>query len=172
MEEHSNTISKLVLKETHRRLFDESFPRIKKCLNQLTEEETWHCPNEQTVSVGNLVLHLCGNARQWICGGMGNQPDTRVRQKEFDETGPLPKETLIQLLDTTQKDLLPILEKLMEADLLREYSVQGFTETGVAILIHVVEHFSYHTGQITWFVKAGKNIDMKYYDGINLDKTR
>lgn len=60
-----------LLAETRRRLFGESFPRLKKCLEQLSEEEIWHRPNPHSNSVGNLVLHLCGNARQWIASGLG-----------------------------------------------------------------------------------------------------
>lgn len=160
----------ITITEVKRRLFGESIPRIKKCLAQLSEEEIWWRPNAETVSAGNLVLHLCGNVRQWVLSGLAQQPDHRERHAEFDEKGPIPIETLIAKLDQLEKDVTVALDQLTPEDLTQTYNVQGFKETGMAILIHVTEHFSYHTGQITWIVKASKAVDMKYYDGLDLDQ--
>lgn len=160
-----------LVSETKRRLFEESVPRIKKCLAQLTEEETWRRPNAEVVSVGNLVLHLCGNVRQWILSGLGGLQDHRIRQQEFDETGPIPTEKLLDDLDKVMADVNLVLERLRPEDLLRQRSVQGiFEESGLSILVHVVEHFSYHTGQITWAVKTMKAVDLQYYGGLDLGK--
>ena len=41
--------------------------------------ETERHPNEASNSIGNLILHLCGNARQWIIAGVGGAADTRQR---------------------------------------------------------------------------------------------
>lgn len=158
-----------LLAEARRRLFDESFPRLKLCLAQLSEEEIWRRPNASSNSVGNLVLHLCGNARQWIVSGLGGQPDTRQRQKEFDEPGPLPAAHLVAMLDKLQQDIEATLQEVGPPELLRRRPVQTFEETGLSILVHVVEHFSYHTGQITYFVKLHKDMDMKYYTGADLE---
>lgn len=161
----------IILAEVRRRIFEESIPRIKKCLGWLTEEEVWQRPNEQSNSVGNLVLHLCGNATQWIASGLGGRQDFRRRQEEFDARGPLAKAVLLEKLHQLQRTLEEVLEELEPSNLLDTYTVQGFQETGVGILIHVVEHFSYHTGQITYYVKAKKAIDTGYYSGMDLDKT-
>ncbi len=160
-----------VVREFRRRLLKESVPRLKKCLNVLTEKEIWHRPNAETVSVGNLVLHLCGNVRQWILSGIGNQTDRRERQKEFDEKGPIPKEKLIKDLDDLMMEVDRVLDGVDPAMLVEKRKVQGMDETGLGILIHVVEHFSYHVGQITYFVKTHKNMDLKYYGGVDLNKT-
>ena len=159
------------IKESERRLFDESVPRLKKCLAQLTEEEIWFRPNDETVSVGNLVLHLCGNARQWIVSGVGGVEDVRKRSEEFSERGPIATNILLQKLDKTMADVAAALDRLDSESLLKTYSVQGFQESGIGILMHVVEHFSYHVGQITYFVKSKKAIDLKYFEGIDLNKT-
>ncbi|GAB5550945.1 MAG: hypothetical protein Sapg2KO_05360 [Saprospiraceae bacterium] len=155
--------------EVERRIFQESIPRIKQCLAQLETKEIWYKANANSNSVGNLVLHLCGNARQWIVAGMTDQIDQRDRDKEFNEAGPIPTETLIQLLDQTQAEVQATLQQLTTADLFKVYQVQGFKEKGLSILIHVVEHFSYHTGQITYFVKLRKNIDTGYYADLDLN---
>lgn len=155
--------------EVERRIFQESIPRIKQCLAELDTQEIWFKANSNSNSVGNLVLHLCGNARQWIVAGLTDQPDTRDRDSEFNETGPIPNQELVQLLDQTQTAIQATLNQLTTADLFKSYQVQGFQEKGLSILIHVVEHFSYHTGQITYFVKLRKDIDTAYYAGLDLN---
>lgn len=161
-----------ILTETRRRLFEESIPRVKKCLSLLSEAETWYRPNAHSNSVGNLLLHLCGNARQWIVSGLGGAADTRRRQQEFDERGPIPQQLLLEQLDRLQQDVEAVLARLQPTDLLATYRVQGFEESGFGILLHVVEHFSYHVGQITYFVKAHKDLDTGYYAGQNLDTVK
>ena len=140
-----------------------------KCLNRLSQEEIWFRPNENTVSIGNLVLHLCGNVRQWLISGLGGAPDHRERQLEFDEPGPLPTEELRVQLDRLSREIEATLEGLSPKQLVSSYHVQGNQVSGVSILVHVVEHFSYHVGQVTILVKSRKNMDMGYYEGQNLD---
>ena len=158
-----------LLEETRRRLFEESIPRLKKCLDQLDEQEIWHKPNSNSNSVGNLTLHLCGNARQWVLSGLAGAKDTRQRQKEFDEQGPLPKSHLLQMIRQLQQDIEVALQQVRPEALLQVHEVQTFEETGLSILIHVIEHFSYHVGQITYYVKIRKDIDLAYYDGVVLE---
>lgn len=157
--------------EVSRRLFDESIPRIKKCMRMLSVEQIWQRPNESLVSIGNLTLHCIGNARQWIGSTLGGLPDNRVRDAEFEETGPIPMHLLEEKLDQLEQDLRQILAGLDSDAVLNSYNVQGFDETGISILIHVVEHFSYHVGQISWFTKLLLNTDLEYYGGMNLNIT-
>ena len=166
----SQSIRDILIQDVKRRIIQESVPRIKKCLDQLTEEEIWYRPNENVMSVGNLVLHLCGNVRQWILSGLGGYPDHRQRDEEFEEKGPLPTSTLVQSLDELTITLEQVLNQITPETLVAPRIVQGFEETGISILVHVTEHFSYHTGQITYYVKTRKNIDLQYYGGQNLNQ--
>ena len=165
------TIHQALVREVKRRIMEESVPRIKKCLAQLSEEEIWYRPNEHVVSVGNLVLHLCGNLSQWVLSGLGGQPDHRQRDQEFDRTEPMAAETLIQQMDTLMDEVREVLDQLTPEELIRVRPVQVYEESGISILMHVTEHFSYHTGQITYYVKTRKNIDMQYYGGQDLNRT-
>ncbi|MEM6767720.1 MAG: DinB family protein [Bacteroidota bacterium] len=155
--------STLFLREIKRRLFEESFARLRQCLSMLTEEETWYRPNENSNSVGNLTLHLMGNTKQWILSGLGKEPDTRTRQQEFDERGPIPTTVLLDQLDKLEKKLDACISSLQPESLTAIHDVQVYKEHGISILVHVVEHFSYHVGQITYYVKARKNVDTQYY---------
>ena len=165
------TIKNLLVKEVRRRLFEEGIPRIKQCLSELNDKEIWLRPNENSNGVGNLVLHLCGNVRQWVLTGMDKQVDVRQRQMEFDERGPVPVSELHEKLDKLQADVEEFLGRLPSEKLTEEVKVQGYDETGLSVLVHVVEHFSYHVGQITYFTKWKKNINTGYYDEDDLDVT-
>lgn len=146
-------------------------PRIKKCLDELNEEEVWQRPNEASNSVGNLILHLCGNIRQYIISGIGEQPDTRTRSVEFVVTEGFSKAELLHQLYETLAVADTVIRAADEENLLRERTVQGFSMTGLAIVIHVVEHYSYHTGQIAFWTKQLRNQDLGFYAGLNLDIT-
>lgn len=160
-----------LLAETKRRLFRDSQPRIHRCLAQLTEEEIWYRPNAETVSVGNLVLHLLGNVRQQILSGLCGAADGRRRQEEFDEKGPIPADELLRRLDALMAEVDRELDRVDPASLLTVRKVQGYEESGLSILVHVIEHFSYHVGQMTYYVKSRKAVDMGYYAGIDLNVT-
>jgi uncharacterized damage-inducible protein DinB len=168
MTDLSDELCEELVEETRRRLFRESFPRLRKCLSELTVQEIWHPPNENSNSVGVLTLHLCGNARQWIVSGLGGAKDVRDRAGEFAQKDPIPTSQLLEMLQQLEVDIHKVLERLKPEDLLKDYSVQVFEEKGLSILVHVVEHFSYHVGQITYFVKLRKNIDTGYYSHIEL----
>ncbi|MEK7794127.1 MAG: DinB family protein [Candidatus Hydrogenedentota bacterium] len=165
----SNAVGDALIAAAKYRFVEESLPRIEKCFGLLTDEEIWFRPNSETVSVGNLVLHLCGNVRQWMIFGLGGGEDKRVRALEFSERGPLPREELLGRLRQTVKEAEAVLDGIDRESLHAPRRVQGETETGAGIILHVVEHFSYHTGQITYFVKSRKNIDTGYYAGQDLN---
>ena len=156
------------LSDIRKRLFEENFPRLRKCLNELSEEDIWYRPNENSNSVGNLTLHLVGNLRQWVISGLFGNPDIRERDKEFEERGPLPTPQLLAMLDQLEGELKAGLAQVSPEELLQVRPVQVYEENGISILVHVTEHFSYHVGQITYFTKARKDIDMGYYAGQEL----
>ncbi len=152
-----------LVEETRRRLLGEGIPRIEKCLDLLTEEEIWHKPNENSNSVGNIILHLCGNVRQWLGAGLGKLPKVRQRDEEFSTKGGLNKKEILEKLKKLQEMSEDVLSKITPEDLLAIHHVQVYEESGLSILVHVTEHFSYHVGQITYFVKAKKDLSTGYY---------
>jgi len=155
-------------KETKRRILEEFIPRIIKCLSLLKDEEIWYRPNLESNSIGNLVLHIEGNARQWLISGLGGAKDQRNRKIEFEEKGPLPKTQLIDKLNLLYLDIERILDKIDLKNLLTVRKVQVFEETGLAIWIHAIEHFSYHTGQIAYATKMITNTQLGFYADLNL----
>jgi len=119
-------------------------------------------------SIGNLVLHIEGNARQWLISGLGGAKDQRNRKIEFEDKGPLPKTQLIEKLNLLYRDIELILNKIDLNNLITVRRVQVFDETGLAILIHAIEHFSYDTGQIAYVTKMITNSPLGFYADLNL----
>ena len=170
----AESLAKNLIKEAHYRVFIESVPRICQCLDLLSAEEIWRRPNEQSNSVGNLVLHLCGNVRQYVVHGLGKVFDDRIRDEEFvvrNETDGHSQQELEAMLTQLQKDCEQVFSTLTEADLMETKSIQGFQITGLSALVHITEHFSYHTGQITLLTKLYRNVDTGYYAGFDLNTT-
>ncbi len=160
-------VNEFINQSNHRIL--ESLERVKKCFHELGEEEIWHRPNESSNSIGNLILHLSGNIGQYIVSGLGDNPDARNRDAEFSAEGGTTKEELIRLLSDTVAKAAKIIGNQDEKQLVKIRSVQGFTLSGIGIIIHVTEHFSYHTGQIAFWTKLLKNKDLGFYAGVNLN---
>jgi uncharacterized damage-inducible protein DinB len=166
--ELANQITKALTDDIRHRLIEESMPRIEKCLYLLTDEQIWWRPNGESNSIGNLVLHLSGNVRQWILAGVGGQIDNRSRDEEFAAPTQKTKEQLWNILATTMADIDDVLATIEPAQLLEERPVQIYHETVLSMLIHVTEHFSYHTGQIAWITKMLKEEQLGFYEGEDL----
>jgi uncharacterized damage-inducible protein DinB len=153
----------LFLASARQLIAKQNLPHIVKCLQQLSEEEIWWRPNAASNSAGNLVLHLCGNVRQWIISGLGGAPDKRQRDLEFSEQGPVPRRELVTRLRRTVRDAFRVLVKLSDDSLARKYSIQGYHVTGMDAVFHVTEHFGYHTGQIIYITKLKRGEDLRFW---------
>lgn len=149
--------------------FEENTGKLITCLNELDEADTWKRPNENSNSIGNLVLHLCGNIRQYVISSLGHLPDLRERDKEFSAAGGYSKQELINKLTSTVNEAINIIRNTTAEELLRKRQVQGYFHSGMHIIVHVTEHYSYHTGQIIFWTKLLKNKDLGFYAGINLN---
>lgn len=145
-------------------LRDEYLPKIERCLELLSDEQIWWRPNEDSNSVGNLLLHLCGNAHQWIVSGLGGEEDNRVRQSEFDERRIISRQDLLTKTKATLTRVDTTLAQFDESRLLETFQIQGTSVTALEAIFHVTEHFSMHTGQIILLTKMIGGTDLGFYD--------
>lgn len=150
---------------------NENSRMIKKAFEQLSEGEIWQRPNNSSNTIGNLILHLCGNIQQYAIASLGEQPDTRERDAEFATEGGFTKVELLQKLLETVETAKTIIETATDEQLTKKRMVQGFHFSGIGIIIHVVEHYSYHTGQIAFWTKLLKNKALGFYDNLDLNIT-
>ncbi len=137
--------------------------RIETCLKMLSGEQIWARGNSNENAVGNLVLHLCGNVRQWIVSGVGNRPDVRERDMEFAAQGGVTGADLSTRLRGTVAEAVAIIAPLTTAQMVEMRSIQGYNGTVMEAIYHVVEHFSMHTGQILFATKMLTGADLGFY---------
>ena len=167
------------LRHTRFRLREDYQVKIASALAELTDEQIWWRPNEASNNIGNLILHLCGNIRQWMIAGVGGAVDARDRNSEFANRGQTGKAELLALLTKTLSEVDGVLAELenetvenSDAPLQRQIMPQGFAQTVLDSVFHVVEHFSYHTGQIVFIAKLLAGERIRFYDDRQLDVRR
>jgi uncharacterized damage-inducible protein DinB len=137
--------------------------RIETCLGKLTEEQVWARGGGNENAVGNLVLHLCGNVRQWIVSGVGGQPDARERDREFSTQGGVPIAELTARLRTVVGEAAGVIGSVKAERLSERLTIQGYDASVMEAIYHVVEHFSMHTGQIIFATKMLTGEDLGFY---------
>ncbi len=126
----------------------DSLRMIEHCLSQLEEEQIWHRGEQSLNAIGNLILHLLGNLRQWVVAGLGGAADIRERPREFAPCEPIPARELLAAARSCVHEAATVLSRLDPENMLQMRRIQGFEMTGVAALWHSVSHFRGHTQEI------------------------
>lgn len=147
----------------------ENTQKIEACLDKVKESSIWLKPNDISNSLGNQVVHLCGNIRQYIISGIGLAEDIRTRDEEFSIREGYSKAELIQMLKATVEDAIQVIEPLDDKGLMVKNLIQGTDYTALGNILHVVEHYSYHSGQIAFWTKILIEQDLGFYNGLNLN---
>lgn len=137
--------------------------RIRETAGRLAEEQLWMRGNDSSNAVGNLLLHLAGNVRQWIVAGVGGKPDIRVRDREFSARGDIALADLLERLESTVDEAIAVISGLPHARLAEQVKIQTYELTVLEAIYHVVEHFAMHTGQIMFAVKLVTGQDLGFY---------
>jgi len=137
--------------------------RIDDCLGRLTSDQIWTRGSDAENAVGNLVLHLCGNLRQWIGYGVAGKPDVRARDSEFQARGDVWPAELRERLRSAVAEVVPVIRGIPPGRLMERIKVQGYDATVLEAVYHVVEHFAQHAGQIISATKRMTQQDLGYY---------
>jgi uncharacterized damage-inducible protein DinB len=149
------------------RKFEQFLSRIRECVAKLKDEQIWARTGDHENAIGNLLLHLAGNMRQWIIAGIGGQPDQRVRDQEFAARGDIEAAELMGRLESTVTEALAVLKALPPDRLMETYQPQKYRVTILEGIYHVVEHFAQHTGQIIFATKLLTGQDLGFYKHLN-----
>lgn len=165
--EQAAQLAAKVKREFRRRLMDEQLPRIEQCVTLLGEERIWQRPSEGSNSAGNLILHLVGNTTQWILTEFTGVSDRRQRQAEFSDSGGICAAELVQHLRDTYLKACDIVDKVTIEQMLENRTIQGYSESGLSAILHVLEHCSGHAGQIYAWTKQVTTTDLKFYDHLS-----
>jgi uncharacterized damage-inducible protein DinB len=137
--------------------------RLQSCLDRLTDDQIWMRGVEAQNALGNLILHLCGNLRQWIIAGVGQTTFERDRDAEFAARGGVSSRELMELLNRTVEDAAAVILRVSPERLAQHVPIQGYDVTVLEAIYHVVEHFAQHYGQITFATKLFTEQDLGFY---------
>ena len=157
-------ISSAFLERSRHYLAFEYPTKIRRCLDALPPDAVWCRTDEQSNSVGNLLLHLAGNVRQWIVSSVGGAPDARSRSAEFAAREGAGAEALFDALRATVDEADAVLASLTPAQLLERRTIQGRDVSVLDAVYHVVEHFALHTGQIVLLTKLHAPGRIQFYE--------
>jgi uncharacterized damage-inducible protein DinB len=160
-------VTQLFLEHSLQKLVQQDWPRLKSSVESLTEEQLWWRPNEACNSIGNLLLHLNGNVRQWLVASFNRLEDSRNRPAEFNQRESISASALLTQLGATMKQASEVLARLTPADLLARYEIQGYKVSGLDAVYQVVEHFGLHYGQVLYIVKTLHGADLGFYSELN-----
>jgi uncharacterized damage-inducible protein DinB len=142
-----------VLSDARRFFSADYLPKIVRCLDSLSEGDVWWRANPASNSIGNLILHLDGSTRMWVVGVAGCRLVARDRASEFAERGPIAKDTLLTRLRATLAEVDAVLAGLNGDTLLERRKSSREEVTVLWAILHAVEHFGMHTGQIILLAK-------------------
>jgi hypothetical protein len=153
MQDHAKeSVGRAYLAEARRRLAA-CHERINHCLAQLDDEQVWWRPHDSMNSIANILLHLCGNLRQWVIAGVRRAADTRDRPAEFTERRRIPKDELVRRLDAVVREADGVLAALPDAQLLERRRIQGFDETVLSAIFNSLAHFNGHTQEVVYVTR-------------------
>lgn len=136
---------------------------IESCMARLSDDQIWSRGAGHENSIGNLILHLCGNMRQWIVAGVGGEKDIRDRDAEFAATGGLSGAELIAHLRRTVDEASEVIRTVTSARLLDEINPQSGPVSVLEAIYQVVGHFQQHGGQIIFATKIYTGEDLGLY---------
>jgi hypothetical protein len=136
---------------------------IEACILRLDSEQIWDRGQGAQNSIGNLVLHLCGNVRQWIGWSIGGEADIRERDLEFAASSRIDTPELLSRLNATVGDALAILENFPPDRLTERVMTQDGERFALEVIYQVVGHFQQHAGQIMFATKMLTGEDLKFY---------
>jgi hypothetical protein len=156
-------LATLFLAFSRNKFLNQSWPRLKACVEPMTVEQVWWRPNEASNSVGNILLHLNGNITQWIVASFNKDEDKRDRPAEFSAHGGLTAAELLDRLGATIAAAEKVLNRLTVEELLAPYEIQGYHVRGLDAVYQVIEHFGLHYGQIAYIAKSLSGKDLGFY---------
>jgi uncharacterized damage-inducible protein DinB len=157
-------IARAFLDRSRHYLVREYPTKIQRCLDVLPADALWRRDDASENSVGNLLLHLSGNVRQWIVSGVGGAPDARRRSTEFDARDGEAAVALMADLRATLQEANAVLSSLDAPSLVEARRIQGRDVSVLDAVYHVVEHFSMHTGQIILLTKRYAPGRVQFYE--------
>jgi len=134
---------------------------VRDCLNLLDEEQIWWRPNEQSNSIGNIVLHVSGSLNYYLNRNLGGIDYNRDRDAEFAERRAIPKAELLAIFD----DMVAKAERTFDGLTLERLGDPSpeprMHKSVMEDVVNIAVHLSNHVGQILWITKMLRGDEVK-----------
>ena len=137
--------------------FTDGKETAEKALDQLTEDELFWVPNEESNSIAVIIKHMSGNmVSRWtdFLTTDGEKPD-RNRDQEFVEDIET-KEQVMELWELGWNTLFTAIKSLKEDQLLKTIHIRNKPHSVIEAIERQMYHYSYHIGQIVYAAKILK----------------
>lgn len=137
---------------------------LKSCMERLSDEQVWSRGGEHENAVGNLILHLDGNIRQWILHGIGGEANVRDRDGEFSVRGGMSRAELMERFLGTVAEAKAVIARTPTERMFERIAPQAGrpAESVLGAIYQVVGHVQQHVGQVILLTKqiVGKDLDL------------
>ena len=120
-------LTALFLDSSRKLLFGQHWPRMKTCVESLTTEQIWWRPNDASNSIGNLLLHLNGNVRQWLVTSFNQAKTSAIARLSSRPRKAAPRQSCWTELGATLDEAAAVLDRLTPADLLAHLRGPGLS---------------------------------------------
>jgi len=144
-------------------LLDQSMNKIRHCENQLGENQIWWRPDPAMNSIGNLLMHLAGNLRQWGVDPFTLASSRRDRESEFQSDVRCPINELLASLSTVVEEAKEQWRHLAVGQLRKKVEIQGFEVTHMHAIVHASSHFVGHAHQIVTLTRLQLGANYKFH---------
>lgn len=130
--------------------------QVRTCVDALNDQMIWWRPNEQSNSIGNLVLHCAGSTRYYIGHVVGGSDFVRDRDAEFAARQEIPGTELLTHLDSAVAEADRVLTEFDPARLLDITDRGPKPTTYMQVIGLQLVHYATHAGQIAYATKLLK----------------
>jgi uncharacterized damage-inducible protein DinB len=155
------TVASEFLDQT-RKIFLSQKALLDKTLEQLSDDDLFYQPDNESNSVAITLKHLGGNmVSRWrdFLTTDGEKSD-RNRDSEFitdNDTA----ESIRALLERGYSIFFATLDSLTEDDLLKTITIRNEPHSVIQALQRQVSHYGYHVGQVVYLAKHIKGVNWK-----------
>lgn len=133
------------------------FPeQIRRCLDELGDDQIWWRPNEASNSVGNIVIHITGSLNHYLNRQIGGFPYDRDREAEFAERRHIPKAEVRAMFDAMVAKAEQTFDALTPARFGDPSPEPKMNKIVLDDVMQIAVHIANHAGQIVWITKMLK----------------
>jgi hypothetical protein len=142
--------------------FTEAKITTEKAIEQLTENELFWSPNDESNSIAIIIKHMSGNMVSRWTDFLHTDGEKPYRNRDDEFVGDIKtKEQVMELWELGWETFLSALKDIDEEHLLKTITIRNEHHSVIEAIERQMYHYSYHVGQIIYIAKQLKSSDWK-----------